>query len=404
MKYLLRKTSVGILGVLASISLNLLMLLNSLRGIKNLVLMVNSSTQIGHLEALLLELGDTDDIQIVLLSVDADLTACRRILDSYEISIVVGSLKAARFLLFHHAVITVEQGNAMPLLGRKTRICSFHGQPSKGDMFPRFNFSQIDMVFLYGEYMRQEYDDFRASSGDLPSPELFEIGQPKTDRLINGRIDKSVARERLGFDINKTTVIYAPSYESCSSMKTSWNEIAESVLSGGYNLIIKPHPGYYASTSLTSDAPHVSQHVDRINELNSRDDCVFSASNSLDATVALSASDIMITDYSGVAFDGILLDLGMIYWDCPEFFEDYMPKRYGIGGEFLREKLPANVGRSKGIVVTDGPELVSAIKAYEENPDLKASERAEIRDNLLYNPGTAGKVMAAKVREILGIQ
>jgi CDP-glycerol glycerophosphotransferase (TagB/SpsB family) len=123
----------------------------------------------------------------------------------------------------------------------------------------------------------------------------------------------------------------------------------------------------------------------------------------LDSVVAFSAADVMLTDYSGVGFDGILLDLGMIYWDCPEFYGEYLPNRYGIDGEDARRDLACNAGLETGIEVRTVEELASAIAVYRECPEHNAEKRERVRVQLLFNPGAAAQAMAQKILEIMGV-
>ena len=299
----------------------------------------------------------------------------------------------------------IDQGAVFPWFGCRTRACSFHGQPSKGNVYQRFNFRQIDTLFMYGPLMRDYYLRNKAANPQWPDITLLEVGQPLTDRRCGLRMDRREARRRLGLDCDRFTVIYAPSFEYCSSLATAGPGIVDALLALDVNLIVKPHPAFYNAApfddEFNRDSPRALTWRDAIDRWNARGRCLFPATDTLDGDVALAAADVMLTDYSGIAFDGITLDLGMIYWDCPRFYDEYLPRRYGADGAAAKADLACNVGRDCGLTVADTAALVRAVESYRTEPTRLAGARRQIRQQLYFNLGRAADAMADAIENLL---
>lgn len=391
--------------------LNVEMLLEKTRGKKSVVLHVGAATQLMHIEPVVRELiarRGSRKMRIFVLTSESEVAAVKATLVLSAPGIAVGVEAAARFLVFCDLMMSVDQGTIYPFLGCKIRACSFHGQPSKGNVYQRFNYRQINALFFYGPLMREHYLRAKMSHPNWPTIPCYEVGQPLSDRLFSDRQDKARARLRLGLEPRRFTVIYAPSFEYCSSFSLHGEEIIESLLNLDINLIVKPHPAFYNvgrfHDPFNQDAPNVADWSARVESFNGRENCVFSADNTLDAATAFSASDAMLTDYSGVAFDGILLDLGMIFWDCPLLFSEYLPKRYGIDAEEAKADLACNAGRDSGIIVKNTGELLEAVIVYRQDPSYKGEARMRIREQLLFNPGCATAAAADTIQDLLGMQ
>ncbi|MBN1851630.1 MAG: CDP-glycerol glycerophosphotransferase family protein [Pirellulales bacterium] len=393
-----------------ALCLNARMLWAKLRGRGTLVFNFNSVTQLPHLEPVIIKLRDhanSKRLSFFILTAPSDIAEMKRKLANIRLYTPVFSIYSSRLLLLCDFFLSVDQCTIYPFLGCRIRACSFHGQPSKGNTYPRFNYKRINTLFFYGPLMRDHYMETKQTEPAWPDIDCYDIGQPLSDRLFNNRLDKVTARHRLAIETDRFTVLYAPSFEYCSSMATHGTKIIDAIMDIGLTVIVKPHPAFYLrnrfSDEFNRDIPNIRDWYAQVERYDSMPQCVFRKDDSLDAVAAISAADIMLTDYSGVAFDGILLDLCMIYWDCPLLYSEYLPRRYGIDGNRARNNLACNVGRDAGIVVHNVEELAEAIAVYRKNSRYKAQDREEVRERLLYNPGIAAEAMARKIEEIMGI-
>lgn len=398
-------------GFLKAIPINAEMLGRRLSGRKNLVFHVGAATQLMHVEDVIKELASRmrrSRLSIRVFTKPGEMAAAATKARAMHPRISVHDDRASRFLLFCDLYSTVDQGEGYPLFGCRIRACSFHGQPSKGNVYQRFNYRQINTLFFYGPLMRDHYLDTRRSHPEWPPIGIHEVGQPLSDRHFNHRMNKTEARRRLGLASDRLTVLYAPSFEYCSSLASHGPAIIEALLSLGANLIVKPHPAFYNAAKFEDDfnrdIPTVHGWREAIGAYTRRGNCVFPLENILDSALVFAASDVMVTDYSGVAFDGILQNLGLVFWDCPKLFDEYLPRRYGIDSRKAREDLACNAGRDAGIVVRDERALAEAVGAYHRDPSHLEKERADIRDRLLFNPGRAAGAMADKIEELLVVR
>lgn len=392
----------------AAARLNAAMLAAKAAGRATLVIQVGSASQLMHVEPVLetlLARPSADRVALWVLTSPEEAVAVRTRLARLSPAIAVDSHRAARLLVACDFMLALDQGSMFPWFGCRTNACSFHGQPSKGNVYQRFNHRQIDTLFLYGPLMRDYYLRTKAENPQWPDITLLEVGQPLTDRRFNVRTDRREARARLGLDPARFTVLYAPSFEYCSSLATDGAAIIDALAAEDVNLIVKPHPAFYNSApfddEFNRDSPRAPDWRERIADWSANGRCLFPAANTLDGDLALAAADVMLTDYSGIAFDGITLDLGMIFWECPRFWDDYLPRRYGADGTAAKADLACNVGRDAGIVVADTAALVRAIAAYRDDPSRLGEARRQVRQQLYFNLGRAAGAMTDAIENRL---
>jgi len=91
------------------------------------------------------------------------------------------------------------------------------------------------IIFAESEYAVKQLE----KSGSLHNSEVYKIGYPKLDSLFQtGLFDKEKILQSLGLNINKETVLYAPTYKP-----TSVYELKDAIFEAtqDYNLIIKLH-------------------------------------------------------------------------------------------------------------------------------------------------------------------
>lgn len=388
--------------------LNLEMLRAKLAGRKTLVVQVSSASQLMHIDAVLknlLERPASKHCSIWILTKAAEASKIRTLVALWPGQVGIGMERASRLLISCDFMLAVDQGALFPYFGCPIRACSFHGQPSKGNTYQFFNYRQINTLFVYGPMMRDYYLRTKANHPEWPKVMLLEVGQPLADQHFSFQVNPRSAREQLNLNPERQTILYAPSFEYCSSIATSGREIIDSLLAEDINLIVKPHPAFYNTATFDDDfnrdIPHQASWHEAIVRWTGTGRCVFPSENTLNTEIALAAADVMLTDYSGIAFDGIALDLGMIYWDCPQLYDEYLPRRYGVTGDTVKTDLACNVGRDCGIVVQNITELLAAVAAYKTDPDRLANARRQIRHQLYFNQGCATGAMTDAIERLI---
>ena len=157
--------------------LNIKMLISRIAGKKNLVIQIGAVAQLMHVEPVLRKIisrGCDKNISFYILTVTTEIEATQKYIKDLHRSIDVGSVRSERLLVFCDFMLSVDQGAVFPLIGCKTRACSFHGQPSKGNTYETFNYKRINALFLYGPLMRDYYLRTKASHPEWPEIKLFE--------------------------------------------------------------------------------------------------------------------------------------------------------------------------------------------------------------------------------------
>jgi hypothetical protein len=367
---------------------------------------LNTASQFGHIESILITLAreHRETLLPLLITDPSEIAPLSRVVRSLDVSSRIFPTRVTRYLIFVDVFISVDQGAHFPLSQDTKKVCMFHGQPSKGNVYQRFNFHQINYLLLYGPLMKEYYLEQKAMNPHWPPIHTFDIGQPSSDLMFNGRLDKLSARSSLGLP-NRPTVVYAPSFEACSSLATHGRAILSSILERDFNVIFRPHPGFFRQKSFTDSfnafAPCFDRWADALSAFSEQEAFLLLQPESDRQLLSSWAADVFITDYSGVAFDAISLDIGVIFWDCPNFFYDYLPERYGIDPIHALNSLSCNAGRAAGLVVRDLIELHQAIDRYLCCPNFKGEERADIAARLLFNKGSATVAMTQMILELL---
>ena len=116
-----------------------------------------------------------------------------------------------------------------------------------------------------------------------------------------------------------------------------------------------------------------------------------------DISTLVVASDLLVTDGSSVAFEAFLAGRPVVFFDSPRFFDEIIPAMYGISPDQARNDLRYNSGRHAGPIASTVVELVGLVTQMLNDPTAYVAEREAIRQELLFNPGNAGKIAANEI-------
>jgi hypothetical protein len=399
----------AVAGALSALQLSLKFCLAKLSGKQVIVFQLHATNQLPHIESVLRRLACrpfNDRYICFVLVKEQEIACCEKQINNISLEIGLSSYYATSFLLFWDVVFAVDQRMRLPLINinKGTRICIYHGQPTKGNVYKGYNYRQFDGLFFYGQMMMEYYFKEKAARPEWPLVRTWKIGQPKTDSLFNEVSNPFDAKKQLYLDTTLKAILYAPSFEYCASLAEQGEEIINSLIATGLNVIVKPHPAFYRvvekNDSYFYGVPHADEWRVRASIYAKTGKVVFPVGEQLDTKIALDAADVVVTDHSGIAFDAILLDKPVIYWDCPRFFSEYLPERFGVDGTVARDDICCNAGRSAGVIVNDTSGLLAALNCYLENPHLHAENRRQVREILLYNHGHATDVFVQTLMEI----
>jgi hypothetical protein len=286
------------------------------------------------------------------------------------------------------------------------RINTSHNQPTKFEAYPKESVRNYNVHFLTGPLHRDQYEHmFALHQLDTKRFKLVNVGYPKSDWLLQGRYDRVQVLEQLGLDTKRKTVLYAPAWDAGGSLRCFGEQVIEQLLSlGDVNVIVKLHPISYTPRT-SRDFEWYAGGVDWVErfrrfESNPR----FRHVTSFQVDPLLVASDVLVTDFSSVALEFIVLDKPVMYLDCPEYFEKTLRlPAYDSDPDYVRNDPRANAGRHVGVVVDHVSGLAAAVRHSLSNPDEGSQKRRELAGRLLYNPGKGADAAAAAILEMLGV-
>ncbi len=248
----------------------------------------------------------------------------------------------------------------------RERVQIFHGMSFRNRAI-RPETEGADHYFLLGPYMRRGFEE--AGLLEAGDPRGLDIGFPKTDRLVDGSLDRAQMLSRHGVSGDRPVVLYAPTGERFNSMETVGEELIAKLASvDRYDILVKPHDHPHTTVDWWERlTPMESEHVRLVRDP--------------DVIHTLYIADLLITDASSVANEYALLDRPIVFIDVPELLALTLEKGARLDLDTW--------GRKGGVVVADVPEAIEAVEAGLANPSERSAIRQALVADLFYNPGTA---------------
>ncbi|OFX67894.1 MAG: hypothetical protein A2X12_07360 [Bacteroidetes bacterium GWE2_29_8] len=277
-----------------------------------------------------------------------------------------------------------------------------HGQPNKVTKWSPDNLKSFEYYFLYGQLEKEMFEVIKLDQPEATKHiKLIEVGYPKLDKQINNEYHKETVFNELGFQSNRKTIIYAPAWDPGCSLRIYKSLIVDKILEiPNINLIVKLHP-----TNLEpANSIHYNFYTGGVDWRT-----VFAAYSHLpnfkfiedwEVNKYLFISDLMVTDFSGVALEYILLDRPTVNIDCPEFYNKTLVE-WNCDPEISKNDERFNAGRNAGVIVENLDEMKDKITFLLENPTYNSEKRNKLAQKFLYNPGRGAKVSVDYIIEIL---
>lgn len=252
----------------------------------------------------------------------------------------------------------------------KKYIHIFHS-PTSIDFYEKYGLSYYDIIFSAVDKTKnaQCYLDKKRNCKEK---EYYNIGCPYLDELY--KESKSFPKTE-----NTTTVLYAPSWGSRSSLNTIGKNIISSLISQGINVIFRPHP-----QSFISDKDLITSIINDFNN-----NSLFLLDNKTSGLISMNNSDAIITDFSGILFDYKIL------FNKPIFLASNNINIHGYEIEDIPDPLQFDISYSKLNSIELNDEVLSDIKQYINN-----SPKNNNSNEYLYNIGNASKYAVEKIVEI----
>ena len=168
--------------------------------------------------------------------------------------------------------------------------------PSDLTLYRMFGIDYYDAILTSGQYQIDQIRNLEEKRG-LPEKEMKIVGIPYLDSMKNrlNTIDEVINKE--------TTVLLAPSWGPSGILSKYGERFIDALIDTGYHIIVRPHP-----QSFTSEKKLINKLMDKYTKIEwNRDNDNFEV---------LRKSDILISDFSGIIFDYVLVfDKPVIYAD-----------------------------------------------------------------------------------------
>lgn len=244
--------------------------------------------------------------------------------------------------------------------------------PPERSMQVRMLYAVISKKYTYSELNRlcdavMVASEFGRSLMERHGVRAHVVGYPKLDDVFNGVLTREVARQRLGLDPDRKVVLYAPTFAGMSSVDRF--AAAFDTLDDSIQLLVQLHPVSYV------------KELSRYGQLGERFGWI---PEDLAGPLALVASDLVVTDYSGVTFEACAADIPIVLLDDPtvEPSEDVEVKYRDVGPR-----------------VDDPAGLKEAVEEEITRPERWAERRQHYRERFFGFPGQAGAQAAEALRE-----
>ena len=227
-----------------------------------------------------------------------------------------------------------------------------------------YNFNSVDILCVSGDHDENVF----FSAFNAKEKSYLKCGMPRNDRLWNSsESERAAMRQRLGIDAKKKVILYAP----------TWRDS----VNGGKSYDIKPPVDFERWKRELGEeyivlfrAHHITTKVLGVKF----DDFIMDMSGYSDVNDLMIASDVLITDYSAIAFDYSILCRPVVCYAYD--YDTYLADR---GTYFsIDEKYPSGSCRNED-------ELIRKIKNM--NFDEECNRSKEFRDEFVQFGGQATK-------------
>jgi YidC/Oxa1 family membrane protein insertase len=270
---------------------------------------------------------------------------------------------------------------------RKESCCLyiFHSLNSIHEVYRPGAFDHYDAFFCTGPHHTKELETHFALHR-LPMPTLHEVGYYKLDRVYQAYQSYRKKHE------DKKTILLAPSWGKGNLLESHGSEIVERLVDLETRIVVRPHPCFFLPIY-----PQGRSIVDGIvNRFENNPNVEIE--RSIDSEDSFHEADLMISDFSGAAFE-YALGTGR-----PVLFIDVARKTMNpdwkeLGLPTFEDTMRYRVGRV--LAPKDIPSVQDVVSAMLEQQADYAQRLTELRDSAIYNFGRAAEVGARIIDEML---
>jgi hypothetical protein len=219
----------------------------------------------------------------------------------------------------------------------------------------------FDIGILPGRASSQAWYSVSQHAYSRPRLGVFELGNPKSDRVFNDRteFEKEVIQLRkvLGLK-DRPTVLYAPSYTSDEKQ----DDFVQSLIHLPFNLLIKHYP--WVDPANQDRISRISVKYQGLTEKS-----VYIVEPEIDITTCLALSDVVVSDESNCLVEALLFEvpgISVMDWIIPqvEYFGEIYPPRTPNPPPCAIKMTRANLGTAVKDAIQNRDRLRPRLRQY----------------------------------------
>jgi YidC/Oxa1 family membrane protein insertase len=272
----------------------------------------------------------------------------------------------------------------VPKPQRSTVLYVFHSLNSVHTAYREGAFDHYDSFACTGPHHIRELSVIRSTRG-AGQADLAEVGYYKLDRIAR-------AHEEWGGDTKATPeVLLAPSWGRQNLLEAHGDVLIRSLIASGFDVTVRPHPQFFHSLY-----PEGAVVMDRLEkEFTGHEHVRFDIS--VRSEDSFHSSDVMISDWSGAAFEYALgTARPVLFIDTPP--KIFNPRWKDAGLPAFEDEMRANVGRvvPSGDVAAVGGWVADVLEDTGRGEELVA-----LRERVVFNPGRSAVVCVDLIEEMV---
>ena len=245
-------------------------------------------------------------------------------------------------------------------------------------------FDNFDSILCVGPHHKEEIQA-RETLHSLKPKVLIEHGYGRLDSIIDTQVTRAKMDERTNGP--GARVLIAPSWGKDSILETCGVGLVEGLLAAGHRVTIRPHPVTLKTRSQAFNGLH-SRFLSNPNVTFDMD---------IESQVALDTADIMISDWSGVAFEFAFgYERPVLFIDVPRKINN--PEYARIGIEPIEVELRSEIGVVVPMQSLD--QVPAHVESLRANPKEFKERVGKLRTNWIYNLGSSGAAGADYIAQV----
>ncbi len=284
----------------------------------------------------------------------------------------------------------------------------FHNQPIKYISFPKNLLVDIDEHFVWSPLMEKWIENMLENH--CLNSKITRIGNPRLDREL---FSCKIKKKKLNDYSNSEKVFrigYAPSWDPYLSLRNDGlNIIKEISCFEKSKIFVRLHPCSLVDKNnenfyLYTGGINWKKKILGLNLSN-----VFFM-NEISTIDYLKNIDVLITDVSSISHESLLMDIPVIFYETPKYWDPNFNQLYKeycfqtMSKEEPKNNILINGGRSFGFKADSLKNLIKFLKFIKNGDDPYIKSRKAFSKKLIFNKSNSKKFIEARLSKILKIK